>query len=534
MRFLQKEENRLKSKDFMLCLMVLAIWSSSSSLVSIFMRSSNALVIAGIVISISFFFLSVQLINKARRKFIFSFRLKDYTKLILPAILGLFLYPILYFCGIGGTSPIKANVLNYLWPLIAFITSNVLFKKKIRAIEFCAVLLAAIGGYIVMFSTNMVIKGTVRLDWSEYKYIVMALLGAFFYGIYSAIIEYFTPKIGEKSPYYNSTKCPNNYMPASVRIYIMIFISFILYIPLFIALFLFYPDEIFKSINYIIVNKSSLFAILFYSIVNYTLAHFLWNKVNIGNNISVTSGMAYFIPLSSTIILSYTSDISIGLAPSIGLTLIVFSIIINNRQHLNSINCTFVGFVILTLLSFFTPLFKDTSEIELAKFFLEIIIALFSIYYGFVMNRVISDFKEFEKLIDKLTLYKTQLSSKEQKKFASLEKILLESKKSSPKREHIEFRKTIHKFFSKNLLKKNHDIIECYYLLYRCSNHALETSEWLIIIILSLLIIVLSFIIRNSGLLSNIIAIAIGSTVCLCVSTLYEYELKKSKLLKYF
>lgn len=518
----------MKTKDLILCIVVLSIWSSSSSLVSIFTYKTTPIIVTCFVTFLSTLILSFQLLNKKNRILLKEVGIKELCKLIFPAILGLYLYPMSYFIGISGSTPIKANILNYLWPLIAFITSKIISRKKLETLELIAMIFATLGGYTVLFFNNSIAFDTTFIS----KYNFIAFLGAIFYGVYTAIIEYFIPKLRKNSSLFNRTDSEKNNLPVLLRIYIMVLISFLLYIPVLLFYLFHEPTKLYSTFIVIFKNPTNTIAFIFYSLINFTIAHLLWNKLNKDNNITLTSSMAFIIPLVSTIVLSVSSKTSIGFAPSIGLVLIVISIIINNRKQINSINATFVSIIILIILLGITPSIKNRQLIENSKFFLEIVIALFSIYYGFVMNRVINDIKNLEHLVDTLHIHKYKLTLKQKKSLEKLEKKINESKKVNKIKEYDTLGFELPDLLPKNLTSNDEQvIINQYYDLYRCSNQALSLSEWLIIIILSILIIFLCFIVCDKTLLSSIIVISIGATICLCISSLYEYEIQKKKLL---
>lgn len=175
----------------------------------------------------------------------------------------------------------------------------------------------------------------------------------------------------------------------------------------------------------------------------------------------------------------------------------------------------------------FTPQINNENIINNSKFFLEPMIALFAIYYSFLMNRVINDFKEFQRLTDEVFIFKKNLTFKQRNKIKRLEQIIKKSKSID-----IKMKKTISNYLPTNLKKTEYkNALELYLKLYRCNNKALSVSEWLIIIILVMLMNILCIIMRDGSALSSLIAVSIGSTLCLCISSLYEYQLKKETLL---
>lgn len=218
----------MSAKKWVLCVIVIIIWSFSSALVSIFSPGCNPLVLSWLVVTISLaIFSSIILIKAENREILHEIGLRQVYYLIPSAVLGIFLYPIVYFFSISGTSPAKANILNYLWPVIAYITSSIresrdnVWKKK----SLTSIICAALGAYFVMFINN---RTLFSFGFEDLFYMFFSLLGAVFYGIYTAIIDLSAPKLEENSPYYY--KLQDGKLPSTLRMFIMLAIAEILHI----------------------------------------------------------------------------------------------------------------------------------------------------------------------------------------------------------------------------------------------------------------------------------------------------------------
>lgn len=293
----------MKNNNIIFFILVLIFWSTSSTLVSVFTQNCNPIVVAGFVNIISAVFLSFLMLNKKNYDLLKNVELKELLKLSIPAILGLFLYPISYFVGISSSSPIKANVLNYLWPLIAYVMSNIINHRKFKIIEIISIILATIGGYIVLCSNDNIDLKNILFN-TNHSFI--ALLGAIFYGVYTALIEKFIPILKDVNRRYNKTSVMNNQLPAHLRMYVMVLITLIFYIPIFLFYVLFHREVFISTVNVFYHNNIALISLLLYSIINYSIAHLLWNKLNNKNNIVLTASAAFLIPLFSTLILSFS------------------------------------------------------------------------------------------------------------------------------------------------------------------------------------------------------------------------------------
>ena len=148
------------------------------------------------------------------------------------------------------------------------------------------------------------------------------------------------------------------------------------------------------------------------------------------------------------------------------------------------------------------------------------------------MNRVINEHKKFEEMIDFLLIYKTNVKNKNREMVSELEKQLILLKKQKKEEEFFDLSRQIMNLFPKNISNSDKMIIQEYYhTLYRESNSALSPSEWVVISVLSLMIVILCFIIRKEDIVSTMFTTSISITVCLCASLLYEYELKRQALI---
>lgn len=268
-----------------------------------------------------------------------------------------------------------------------------------------------------------------------------------------------------------------------------------------------------------------------YSILNFSIAHFLWNKINTAENIHITVNAALCIPLFSTIALCYLLKSEINLFSCIGLILIAVSIIINNLEQINSGNATFVGIIILVLLIGVVPVTQNISQIESAKFFLEVLIALYAIFYGFILNRATTEYKDFEKNCDVIRILEKEIDGTITCGIHDAMMAIDEGYSDSKKDDAIN---DIISMLSKQPINKGdkRKLINAYCTAYHYEKNTLSISEWVIIFLLSVLIVSLSFVIRNNNILSACIIISIGALICLCVSAPYDLEKKKKALFK--
>lgn len=514
-----------QKSDYFLIFLVVFIWSSSSALVSVFTETGNPILLSGLIVTISIMVFSLVLFKKQNRLFLKYISKKELLKLVLPSSLGIFLYPISYFCAIGGSEPVKANIINYLWPLISYITYLIIDNDKgqrnhkIR--EFLSVLCAAVGAYIVMCFNNNAMMSFKR---SDIKYSAVALLGSFFYGIYTAIIKRYNPRLEKEAQFFQEYPNASVEMPASLRMLIMLCFAEVIHILIFVLFVIISPDIVERTI--VCFNDPKVIScFLIYSILNFSIAHFLWNRVNAIERANVTSNLAYYIPFLSTIILSYAIHSEISIMSVVGLILIVLASIMNSIEEINPINATFSGTCVLFILVVLTPLRFQGLNTDLIKFFLQIVIALYAIIYGFLMNRTVLEYKEIEKKQLDFLIGQKELEKDSLAQFEKVKRYIKQNKSTS-------LSEIINMIDDLKIKEEDKKLLSTRFCpIFGLSKKTVLLSEWIIIITMSLLIMSLCYIVRGNNVISNFTIIVIGALICLCVSSLYDSEKRKKEIL---
>ena len=337
--------------------------------------------------------------------------------------------------------------------------------------------------------------------------IVYAFIGAICYGIYSGIIKKHIPTIESTS---------KKDMTADQRILIMTILSAVLFIIIFIIMIVLGKgNDIIKSFMVFTTDCQRALLFLLYAILNFTIAHWLWNMLNYGNSTTGLANTAYLIPLLSTIILTWWGKNPLGIPSAIGLCIIVASLIVSNYRSLNSVIFTFTSIFLFILLDSLLPtIVNDTSAIlSYAQYLLETVIAMFAIYYGFVLNRVVTDNKEYEK-----TLVESQYAKATIPDHAD---IIIE--KIKKKEEWITAFKDHTSTITDN--DKNR-LFETYSNISNMPRSALSIAEWVVFFLLSVSILFLCAIIRSDIIWIKLIVLSICVSICLCGSILIEQEKK--------
>lgn len=500
----------MNTKSWIKSLLVIAIWSTSAFLVSKFTPGTNPFVTAGLVV-ITSSVIQIIFMLKTDHTFFRKIKFHMIKSLFFPGLCGLFLYPIFFFLGMSTTEPTKANITNYLWPLIAGIIYQWGNNQDVKTKDLICLATSFLGAILVLVLHN---EPNILYIFNPFDYgVLWALIGAICYGIYSGIIKKHIPIL---DPVLKTE------MTASQRMLIMTCTSAILFIiSYFIMLIIGKGSEISCTCSVIFSNKDTVLFFILYAVLNFTIAHWIWNMLNYGNSATRIANTAYLIPVLSTIFLTWWGKQPLGIPSAIGLCLIVTSLVISNYRHLNSVIFTFTSIFIFILLDSLLPT-TDNQNNDLfsnAQFFLETVIAMFAIYYGFVLNRVVSDVKEYEKTLYEIDYSKILLNDQFPDKLPSI------LKKGDEWEENL-------KSATQSLsCDEKYKVCETISNISNLPRSILSIAEWVVLLLLSLSIFGLCAIIRTDIVWMKLITLSVCVSICLCGSILIEQE-KKYRTIK--
>ena len=502
-----------KRKMIAYCVVIL-IWGFSSAVVSRFAGGCNPILVAGIVTTISLFVFAAYTAITKQIQSVFMVSWQVIKKLCVVSFLGIFLYPILFFYGIGGSSPLKANVLNYLWPLIAYISMGLIKwrqqrKQTVKTIELIAIAVGFVGVCFVLLSANCVL---LSISYDDIPYLLAAFIGALSYGIYTALLNTC-----------DSTLDANDRELSTVpRMLIMIAISELFHILLLIYLLIFHP-EIIKDTYSKLFSMPQILFILIYSLINFSIAYFLWIYIWQEQNKPKNIGFSYYIPLLSTIIMTRILHYEMSAYTLIGLLLIVVSSVLIERERINSINGTFAAICIHILLLQVVSLTTNNEILENAKVFIQVMVALYAVFFGFVLNRTLKENQRIQELHNDCKLKISRMSGNMRTKAEQSYKDALQSTES-------DFQGLLFKWYNDDKSFRDQNFVSMLCELVRRKNEGILLSEWVILIALSAAIIILCFVIRIDNYISSSAVIVTGSLLCLCLCTLYDLQRKRKRL----
>lgn len=291
---------------------------------------------------------------------IFSF--KNGPKFIAQILLFsafITIYHSAFYYALHNAPRIQANVINYLWPLILFISGSTIFrvnKEKLGFYDIALVVLAFFGAFTIAWDPSQPLS----------NFALSAGLGAAFIAAIAAPIYMNTSVLIRRSSY--------------TRSHFVYLAGFLISVPALLAIAKFESIELMPA-------PSAIPYIIYLGIATIAIAHVAWTRaIDLGPSVTV-SNLAYLVPVFSTFLLI----VLLGDQPSnkilFGATLIILSNVLSNeafrRIYAES------GAVIVFFYVSFSIYFKDELGLEKLVFgSLDYLGQVFAIISGFFLARM--------------------------------------------------------------------------------------------------------------------------------------------------
>jgi hypothetical protein len=182
------------------------------------------------------------------------------------------------------------------------------------------------------------------------------------------------------------------------------------------------------------------------------------------------------------------------------------------------------------------PLTDDHEIIAISKNYLTVLITLFSIIYGFLLNRLIGNYNQLNSLINKSMVYIESLNEKEKGEMATFLKKCLENREQSAENntcEKISYLSSLTRKQLESELKNIHRPLTDVFNIISLSKESISLGQWITISLLSLIIVSFSFVARENNFLSSyVITVTLCLSVLSCFIVLVEYTKKRNLLIK--
>ncbi|MEM8935896.1 MAG: DMT family transporter [Pseudomonadota bacterium] len=269
------------------------------------------------------------------------------------------IYHSAFYYALHNAPRIQANIINYLWPLILFISGSTIFKvnkEKLGFYDIALVVLAFFGAFTIAWDPAQPLS----------DFALSTGLGVAFIAAFAAPIYMNTSVLIRRSFY--------------TRSHFVYLAGFIISVPVLLAI------ANFQSID-VMPEASAIPYIVYLGIATIAIAHVAWTRaIDLGPSVTV-SNLAYLVPVFSTLLLI----ILLGDEPSnkilFGATLIILSNVLSNeafrRIYAES------GAVIVFFYVSFSIYFKDNLGLDKLVFgSLDYLGQVFAIISGFFLARM--------------------------------------------------------------------------------------------------------------------------------------------------
>ncbi len=283
-------------KSYIYASCAIIMWSTMSTISKVLLNEIDSYKV--LCLSTLFATISMIIINLCSKKWVIikSYRIKDYLKMSLIGLPGVFLYYAFYYAGTEKLPASQAFIINYLWPIMSIVFASLILKEKMTARKIIAVVLSFLGVFTVAG------KDIVQFEADSIFSIFLCFCAAVCYGFYTAI--------NKKSSYDKQVSMTVAMLTA--------------FIPSLIITLL-------RGEN-LIITADQLPAMMWSGVATMALANLAWVLALSQGNTAKISNLAYITPFLSLVWTFFILDEPIELLSVLGLCLIVVGIFIQLRD----------------------------------------------------------------------------------------------------------------------------------------------------------------------------------------------------------
>ncbi len=521
------------------------LWSTSSLVVVNFKGFLRPFQCASAVVLIATVFVCVFFLIKEKGfyKEFMNMGINNILKISLVGFFGIFLYPIFYFNGLHSTQPVEANVVNYFWPMAGVFFGMMLRVEKWSLKMVTSVFLGFLGASITVLYFKPLTEAKDLISWKfDFAAYFFALFGALSFGFYSALLK--------KIKFLNNAKKP---ISVNHRFVIFLVSSSLLH-------FLFNLVALASGFDFVVTKGFDLQGLVYlviYSVFNFSIAYLAWaysvEKMSLYN----ASMSAFFIPILSTLILSYFGGLTLHESVIFGLLFVLTGIYIqqDHKNYITPLIGFFLGLILLGGLVFVVPRLRS-NDLESIWSILGLLIGVFAILSSFILSRVIKGYREERLLFLRIEEHlfcacEILFKAKSGIILGSIDdymNFLISRNSNFNKLEFNEVRELKVENEEKlngiiyHLENSNIDAESKVYIKQKIQNARLDSNtwiymlsekvsvfEWIILVSLSISMIITFYLIRPYGIVFEIIAIVFSISLILMLLAIKDYDLRKPR-----
>ena len=287
-------------KEYIYALISVLLWSTTATVTKILLGNLDSMQI--LLISSLFAFVFLFIINciKGNLNEIKKYRIKDFFKIAIIGILGIFLYNLFLYIGINNLPASRAFIINYLWPIMTVIFACLLLKEKFTMRKIVAIIISFIG--VIVVSSNGSIS---NIEKNGIIGTICCILAAVSYGLFSVL---------NKKETYNK----------------------------YISMMLFYFTSFIISLIYVLLSKrlfipeiNQFFGLIWLGFFTSATAFTSWALALEKGDTARISNIAYLTPFISLVWISVVLKEKISIYSVLGLIIIIFGILIQMKDNKN-------------------------------------------------------------------------------------------------------------------------------------------------------------------------------------------------------
>lgn len=117
---------------------------------------------------------------------------RDWPRIILCAVLGMFINMLLFFKGLSLSTPINSSVIVTISPILVFILSAVLIREKITFLKASGAVLGLVGALMLVIFTTASTSDAPNIPLGN----AMIIVNATSYGLYLIVVRPLTTRYG--------------------------------------------------------------------------------------------------------------------------------------------------------------------------------------------------------------------------------------------------------------------------------------------------------------------------------------------------
>ncbi len=224
---------------------------------------------------------------------------KEYLIMAFLGFLGNYLYYVLLYGAFERTTASEGFVLAYTWPMLVLVLSFIILKEKVTAKKLIGVLISFSG--IIIITTKGDIAG---LSLTSLSGDLLAVCGAFIFALFSVL--------GKKYSFDNT-----------ISVFIYFFSALIFLLPT-VAVFSSFVLPSFRAWLWLILN----------GVLINGVTYVFWFKALEGGETHIISNLLYLTPFISLIYIAIFLKEEILLSSFIGLSVIVFGVLLQYMKGL--------------------------------------------------------------------------------------------------------------------------------------------------------------------------------------------------------